>query len=179
MIRTDIGQDRVAKSRKLEKVELKINKTFLNLKFNYSCKSENLIPSSLKFSPPVRSSRGFKLAKKFSIQFLKLRITELHQKIRNLQMEKEKLEIELQTKLDVHLYQLLSQHIQKSKTYQIKQVSITHQKKLNALREKDRSSSFTTTALPKQKWVINMSSKKLTQPQNVVLEKGFNFAITP
>ena len=104
MIRTDIGQDGVAKSRKLEKVELKINKAFLDLKFNDSCKSENLIPSSLKFSPPVRSSRGFKLAKKFSIQFLKLRITELHQKNRILQMEKEKLEIELQTKLDVHLY---------------------------------------------------------------------------
>ena len=80
MIRTDIGQDGVAKSRKLEKVELKINKAFLDLKFNHSCKSENLIPSSLKFSPPVRSSRGFKLAKKFSIQFLKLRVTELHQK---------------------------------------------------------------------------------------------------
>ena len=35
------------------------------------------------------------------------------------------------------------------------------------------------TMLPKQKWVVNMSSKKLTQPQNAVLEKGFNFAITP
>ena len=126
MIRTDIGQDGVAKSRKLEKVELKINKAFLDLKFNHSCKSENLIPSSLKFSPPVRSSRGFKLAKKFSIQFLKLRITELHQKIRILQMEKEKLEIELQTKLDVHLYQLLSQHIQKSQNLAIIKCQNTH-----------------------------------------------------
>ena len=80
MIKTEIGQDGVAKSRKLEKVELKINKVFLDLKFNHSCKTENLIPSSLKFSPPVRSSRGFKLSKKFSLQFLKLRITELHQK---------------------------------------------------------------------------------------------------
>ena len=94
-------------------------------------------------------------------------------------IKKKKLEIELQTKLDVHLYQLLSQHIQISKTYQIKQVSTTHQKKLNALRKKNRSSSSTTTTLPKQKWVVNMSSKKLTQSQNAVLEKGFNFAITP
>ena len=46
-------------------------------------------------------------------------------------------------------------------------------------RKKDLSSSSTTTTLPKQKWVVNMSSKKLTQPQNAVLEKGFNFAITP
>ena len=49
MIRTDIGQDGVAKRRKLEKVELKINKAFFDLKFNHSCKFENLIPSSLKF----------------------------------------------------------------------------------------------------------------------------------
>ena len=115
-----------------------------------SCKFKNLIPSNLKCSPPIRSSREFKLAKKFSIQFLKLRIAELHQKIRNLQMEKEKLENELQTELDVHLYQLLSQHIQISKSYQIKQVSTTHQKKLNGRRKKDHLSSFKITTLPKQ-----------------------------
>ena len=28
-------------------------------------------------------------------------------------------------------------------------------------------------------WVINVSSKKLTNPQNAVLGKGFNFTITP
>ena len=134
---------------------------FLDLKFNHSCKTKNLITSSLKFSPPVRSSRGFKLSKKFSLQFLKLRITELHQKIRDLRLDKEKLETELQADLDLDLYQLLSQHhIQISKTYQTKQVIVTHQKKLNALRKKDRSSNSRTTRIPKQKWVINMSSKK-------------------
>ena len=110
---------------------------------------------------------------------MKLHITELHQKSRNLQMKKEKLEIELQMKLDLYLYQLLSQHIQSSKTYQTKQVSTTQQKKLNALRKKDRSSSSKTTMLPKQISVMIMRSKKLTQPQNAVLEKGLNFAITP
>ena len=179
MIRTEIGQDGVAKSRKLEKVELKFNNTFLDLKFNHSCKTENLIPSSLKFSPPVRSSRGFKLPKKFSLQFLKLRITKLHQKICDLRLEKKKLKTELQADLDLDLYQLLSHYIQISKTYQTKQVIITHQKKLNALRKKDRSSNSRTTRIPKQKWVINMSSKKLINPQNAVLVKGFNFAITP
>ena len=94
-------------------------------------------------------------------------------------MEKEKLEIKQQTELDLHLYQLLSQHIQISKTYQTKQVSTIHQKKLNARRKKISSSTSKTTTFPKQKWVINMSPKNLTQPQNAVLEKGFNFAITP
>ena len=129
MTRTDIGQDGVAKSRKLEKVELKINKAFLDLKFNHSCKSENLILTSLKFFPPVRSSRGFKLAKKFSIQFLKLRITELHQKIRNLQMEKEKLEIELQTKLDVYIYTSFSLNTFKSQKLTKSNKSALHTKR--------------------------------------------------
>ena len=61
MISTEIGQDGVAKSTKLEKVELKINKAFLDLKIIHSCKTENIIPSSFKFSPLVRSSRGYKL----------------------------------------------------------------------------------------------------------------------
>ena len=49
MIRTEIGRDGVAKCRKLEKVELKINKAFLELKFNHSRKTENQICFSLKF----------------------------------------------------------------------------------------------------------------------------------
>ena len=108
MIRTEIGQDGVTKSRKLEKVELKLNKAFLDLKFNHSYKTENQILSSLKFSPSVSSSREFKLSKNFSFQFLKLRITELHQKICDLRLEKEKLETELQADLDLDLYQPLS-----------------------------------------------------------------------
>ena len=75
MIRTEIGLDGVANSRKLEKVELKIYKAFLDLKFNYSCTTENLVPYNLKIFPLVRSSRGFKLSKTFSLQFLKLSIT--------------------------------------------------------------------------------------------------------
>ena len=94
-------------------------------------------------------------------------------------MENKKVETELQADLDLDLYQLLSHHIQISKIYQTKQVIVTHQKKLNALRKKDRSSSSRTTTNPNQMWVINLSLKKLTNLQNAVLEKGFNFAVIP
>ena len=69
MNRTEIGQNGIAKSRKLEKVKIKSNKAFLDLEFNHSCKTENLLLCSIKFSPPVRSSRRIKLSEKFSLQF--------------------------------------------------------------------------------------------------------------
>ena len=56
MITTEIDQHGAVKSKKLEKVKLKINKAFLDLEFSHSCKTENLIPSSLKFFSLVRSS---------------------------------------------------------------------------------------------------------------------------
>ena len=67
--------------------------------------------SSQGFKLSVRSSQEFNLSVKFSLHFLKLHITELHQKIHDLQWEKEKLETEPQADLDLDLYQLFSQHV--------------------------------------------------------------------
>ena len=55
-----------------------INKGDRNLEFNHNCFRENVPSKSLQFSPPIRSSRGFRLARKHGFDFLKLRITECH-----------------------------------------------------------------------------------------------------
>ena len=56
LIRADYGQEKVVESRKLAKLTLKIDKAYLDLKFNHICKTEELTPNSLKFSPPVRDA---------------------------------------------------------------------------------------------------------------------------
>ena len=136
LIRAEHGQEIVAVRRKLGKATLKVNKAYLDLKFNHTCKAEELTPNSLKFSPPVKSSRGYKLAGKFSLEFLKLRITELHLKIRNLSSQKEALLAQLQSTLDKNLFQHLVYYIDVSSSNQSKKVSATHEKKLAKLRSK-------------------------------------------
>ena len=88
-IRREFGQTVLQCSRKFEKIGLKISKSYCDLKFNHRCKSEDLVPKSLQFSPPIRTKRGFKLARQYSNKFLKLRITDCHIKIEQLkQVEK-------------------------------------------------------------------------------------------
>ena len=107
LIRAENGQEIVAVCRKLKKDTLKINKAYLDLKFNHTCKAEELTPNSLRFSLPVKSSRGYKLAGKFSLEFLKLPITDLHLKVRNLSSQKEALLTQLLSALNENLFQHL------------------------------------------------------------------------
>ena len=83
------------------------------------CKSEGLIPNSLhQFSPPIRTKRGFKLAREYSNKFLKLRITECHIKNELLKQVEKTLRIELKTQLqpNLELFHLLLSHVNNSKT---------------------------------------------------------------
>ena len=64
VLRRDYGVDALQKARNFIKDSTCINKCHRNLEFNHSCLRENLLPKSLQFSPPIRSSRGFRLARK-------------------------------------------------------------------------------------------------------------------
>ena len=102
-IRREFGQTVLQCSRKFEKIGLKISKSYCDLQFNHRCKSEGLIPKSFQFSPPIRTKRGFKLARQYSNKFLKLRITECHIKIEQLKQVKKTLRIDLKTQLQTNL----------------------------------------------------------------------------
>ena len=64
LIRADYGQEKVVESRKLAKLTLKIDKAYLDLKFNHICKTEELTPNSLKFSPPSKKQSRFQDSRK-------------------------------------------------------------------------------------------------------------------
>ena len=122
------------------------------------------------------------MAGKFSSEFLKLRITELHLKIRNLSSPKEALLTQLQSTLNENLLLHIVYYIDVSSSNQFKKVSTTHGKKLAKLRSKTVSSinhSLKRNPEAKKKWIVNLSGTKLSQPQMAVFEKGFNYALTP
>ena len=58
-----------------------VEKEFSHLRFNHECKRNNVLPKSLTFRPPIKSSKGFKLARKMGWKFLQLRISDSHRKI--------------------------------------------------------------------------------------------------
>ena len=78
VIRREYGKKIRKTARKLVKVNSKITKLLCNLNFNHNCLRENLLPKSLRFAPPIQTTRGYRLARKRGFEFLKLRITENH-----------------------------------------------------------------------------------------------------
>ena len=49
--------------------------------FNHRCEENYVLPSSLRFRPPLRSAKGYKLMVRTGFSFLKLRIDECHSSI--------------------------------------------------------------------------------------------------
>ena len=90
------------------------------------------------------------------------------------------LKTQLQTNLE--LFHLLLLHVNKSKTSVEAKTKKRHDKKLEKLRfgqSSNQSKQVCRDQHIKQKWVHNLSSKSLTHTQTGVLEKGFNFALSP
>ena len=160
-LRRDYGVDVLQKARNFIKNSTCINKCYKNSEFNHSCFREKVLPKSLQFSPPVRSSRGFRLARKHGFDFLKLRITECHvtTKLKNLSCAKI-LEVLRQPIPCNDFNSLLAYDCQKQHSISLK-VKKLHEDKLNLLIQA-KSSSKTKFSKQKQQWVKNESKRILS-----------------
>ena len=179
VLRRDYAVDVLQKARNFIKDSTCINKCYKNLEFNHSCLRENVLPKSLQFSPPIRNSRGFRLARKHGFDFLKLRITECHVtiKLKNSSCAKilEVLRQSISGSSDFNL--LLAYDCQKQHSISLK-VKKLHEDKLNRLIQA-KSSSKTKFIKQKQQWIKNESKRILSFQEKKVLERGLNFAIAP
>ena len=171
-------RDILLKARRLNKIMLKITRQKCHLFFNHRCKDRQLLPPSLKIRPPVQCPKGYKLAKNTSLQFLKLRIEHSHKQIRKLNYEKDK-QTEFQRANmepdDLKRTEALFSDLQRKEHLRMR---TAHAKKLAALEEKSNRPS-TRNTIDCKKWVLNISSKPLTDTEESALQKGMNFAIAP
>jgi len=112
--------------RRLVKESFGLTKLYGHLNFNHTCLRDNLLPKSLRFSPPVRTSRGFKLARKhgfechFSMNKKKVEVRKLTEKLKALFME------------DWTILSRYNSQIQDGVKFNIR---ITHESKLEKLRQ--------------------------------------------
>ncbi|XP_068703910.1 uncharacterized protein [Montipora foliosa] len=148
------------KARRLNKTMTKITRHKCHLFFNHRCKDR------------------YKLAKNTGFQFLKLRIEQLHKKIRQLDCEKDRLTKCLHAVMepdDLKQTEVLFRNLQHTEHLRIK---AGHTRKLQALEGKSNQST-TRNTVNCEKWVLNISSKPLTDTEKSALQKGMNFAIAP
>ena len=174
IIRRDYGVNILSSARQFVQNSTSITKFYCHLRFNHTCLRENILPKSLKFSPPIRSSRGYKLAQKHGFDFLKLRITECHLSIKKKSQVVSKISDSLMKILSTDQWESLVKHNNKIQESVKTRTAASHQFKLSKIRPRQHSNHTS-----KEVWVKNLSSKKISSSQRQVLQKGLNFAVTP
>ena len=79
--REKYGQTVATRVNRLTNIRVRIAKYRCHLYFNHRCKENYVLPSSLRFRPPLWSAKGYKHMVRTGFSFLKLRIDECHSSI--------------------------------------------------------------------------------------------------
>ena len=151
-------KDTLQKARSFNKIMLKTARHRRHLHFNHRCKDLQVLPTSLRIKPPVRTPKGWKLTKNMGFQFLKLRIEETHKKIRSLTREKELALDFLRSRLTTCDFKHLKTFVHEQQQEEYGRIRSLHSKKLQALTSKLNVSSPDT--VNRDKWVLDISSKQ-------------------
>ena len=155
-----------------------------HLIFNLRCKSEGLIPDSLRVRPLVRSTVGAKIAEKASRLFLMERIRIAQHEKRRAQEDTNRLEEILKQTLSEADFQKISQLCQCTAENGFNKTKSRHQKKLDKLKEKKigkqlRLEPEYRNADDRSQWLVNLSQAELTKDEEDLLQLGLKFATSP
>ena len=151
----------------------KISRTNEHIIFNQRCRRYKIIPKCLRARPAVRTSNGYQIAQQTAFKYLSARIEDCHHKIRQL-------DTDCYFQLRQLEYVLLPLHLQavKEHAHNIKQDEKNKCKSRQKNKFQKLLAEQTRTGYQRN-WVINLSSKIITDQQKSVLSKGLNFAPTP
>ena len=83
-LREKFGQNVVTRVRRLVNIRVRIAKYRSHLYFNHRCKDNKVLPLSLRFKPPIRCAKGYKLMENTGFSFVRLRIDQCHHSIQSL-----------------------------------------------------------------------------------------------
>ena len=152
--------------------------------FSARCKQSNLIPPSLKVKPPINTERGKTIANRASRQFLDERLRVANYKVRHLEDELKWTELGIRRQLntdDVTKLEEISKG-QAEKTFL--RIRERQQDKFERFVQREKAGSNkehidTQHSVDQTRWVINKSSRTLSEDELKVLQRGLNFAQHP
>ena len=176
-MREKYGQNVVTRLRKLLNMKIRIAKYRSHLYFNHRCKDNKVLPFSLRFKPPIRSKKGYKLMVNAGFSFLRLRINDCHQSIQRLRSDWQRLFGELSALIDCSEIQWIEEFCRSEERKESFKQREKHDRKLLRLIGK-KPSDKSDTGL-KQRWIKNLSSKELSELERKGLQHGLKFAVVP
>ena len=162
------GQTVVIRVNRLANIRIRIAKYGHHLYFNQRCKENYELPSSLRFRPPLRSAKGYKLMVRTGFSFLRLRIDECQSSILCLRALFSRPLSELSALINNSETSWVEEFCSSKEQQTFTKQREKHDIKLHRLLSK-RSPVNSGLSLI-DKWVINFSSKEL--PERSGLEKA-------
>ena len=171
--------------RHLEKTGKKIARYRNHLRFSLHCKHQNITPTSLRLSSPIKGNKADNILRKAERSLLNVRIGQTVNKLDDLTVEKSRFENVINTAKDIpeNVKAEVKSRCERAQLLE-HELSKTRQQKFARLVERNKESNT-----PKNgsniasdcisKWVKNCSDRILSDPELSVLAKGLNFAVTP
>ena len=145
--------------------------------FNAKCQREGIIPESVRIKSPIDTERGRRIAEKAGHQFVNERLRLANYRVRQLEDEAKWREIGLRRQLADEDAERVIEMSKKNGEIVFEATKKRQRKKYNELR--GRQTDVQNKAPSDKKWVINLSSRKLTEHEESALQKGLNFAVAP
>jgi len=179
-IRNNFGKETVKAARNFEKKTLAITRFKNHLTFNHILKSHNILPSSLKLNPPLKCPKGYAITRKMGFEFLRMRISFCHKKIKELKQQ-QTVEFSLLTsKLSQDQLDSLQEVVEHNSHKLMKSIKEKHKRKIDKMMNKKTfTSESSSTKIDKSRWVKNISDRNLSNIETSALEHGFGYSVTP
>ncbi|XP_072048921.1 uncharacterized protein [Amphiura filiformis] len=189
-VRNRYGQPAVKHIRDLENTEKKLARHRQHLTFTHRCKDNGITPSSLKIRCPINTEKARNIIKKAEKGLIGERIRVVNNKIRGLQRKRESQKNDLETlNIDPEVIGHVESHLDTKRKSVENKTKERHKEKLNHLKTRNEASSkkadvsepdLSGSQLKKwrEKWVKNISDKPLSDPQQKLLARGLNFAVS-
>ena len=177
--------------RESEKLHRSLAKFRNHLHFTLHCKHHGVFPTSLKIKTSMKGTTANNIINQAQRALMNERIKQINTHITCLEGKIQDLEERLSSSTlpDATLSEI-KEWLNNTRRIEWDKVRQRHRKKfeLLALKNNRRQQNDKSEITPvpeeikrktKERWVINLSDRQLTKPEQEVLEKGLNFAVAP
>ncbi|XP_072025298.1 uncharacterized protein [Amphiura filiformis] len=185
LIRKEYGKDCLKLTKDLEKTARKVANYRNHLRFNLRCLQADVIPRSARLSSNIKGSRAEKIIHSAERKLLNERVRQVNFTIKNLNNKKSDISRELGARLPTEINNRVTQFTEHAQLAQHETTKSRQVEKFGRLAavsraDKDRNWRQKESLIDpniKDRWVRNLSHRKLSVSEQSLLEKGLNFAV--
>ena len=171
------GRDVIKRLRKLEKISEKLARWRNHRHYNIRCVHSNVTPKCFHLKSPVKGDSANRLLRRTEKKLLQIAIFQCNYTIVKLEEEKQSILIEIARQTSPSVKDAILKHI--DDIYE-REFTDTKDKQLEKFKQlTSKVQQDTTHTINKERWVINLSKKEITETEKTILSRGLNFAVTP